>query len=111
MKYTYFILLSIVLFIVACNSSKMVAKTVAPAPVIAEKTIAPVVAADANITRGKKLYVTVCTGCHAYKTPANYTAGQWNTILETMFVKASIYDSKEREMIRSFVASEARQQK
>jgi cytochrome c5 len=111
MKYTYFILLSIVVFMVACNSSKMVTKTVTPTPVVTEKTIAPVVAAEANIARGKKLYVTDCTGCHAYKTPGNYTTAQWNTILETMFVRANIYDSKEKEMIRSFVASEAKQQK
>lgn len=61
-----------------------------------------------RLSAGKKFYVMGCSGCHALKNPARYTAGEWEPILQKMFIKSKITDDKEKILIRDYLIAKSK---
>ncbi len=57
--------------------------------------------------KGKTVYVTKCSGCHALKNPGDYTTDQWNTILLNEIPKAKL-DKKESDDVTAYIISNAK---
>ncbi len=78
------------LFIYSC--APKVAPTPPPPPAPA-KTPDVAVAASNDLAEGKGLYENNCAKCHSLYKPSDYTAEEWNPILERMKKKAKIDDA------------------
>ena len=61
-----------------------------------------------RLSVGKKLYLQDCSGCHALKNPAHYSAFQWENLLQKMFVKAKIKNEKEKILIREYIMASSK---
>lgn len=76
------------LFIYSC--APKVAPTPPPAP---EKVPDVAVVTSNELAEGKGLYENNCAKCHNLYNPSDYTAEEWNPILERMKKKAKIDDA------------------
>lgn len=57
--------------------------------------------------KGKTLYTTKCTACHAPKTPNDYTTDQMKNILKVEIPKAKL-DNKEAEQVTTYLLANTR---
>lgn len=57
-----------------------------------------------ELSEGRELYISKCSGCHSLKGPSNYTMDEWKVFLGKMKNKAKLNDT-EHEKIWYYLAS------
>jgi len=97
-----FILLSTILFLVACAAKKTTA-TLTESD--AERAAAKYSGASlATLQKGKLLYEENCSKCHGLKSPSAYNEEQWMKHVKRMAPKAKI-DKPTEELILQYVVT------
>lgn len=59
----------------------------------------------ASIVRGAKLWAVTCSGCHRLRSPNEYTAEQWHTIMLHMRVQAHLTGQQTRDILHFLQSS------
>lgn len=57
-----------------------------------------------ELSEGRELYISKCSGCHGLKDPSNYTEKEWEPLLRKMGKKAKLDDSQ-YEKIHHYVTA------
>ena len=68
---------------------------------------APVLPASEIMDKGKTVYVTKCSSCHALKVPGDYTRDQMKNILKAEIPKAKL-DNKEADQLTVYLLANTR---
>ena len=89
MKYKFFTLAAITLFMVSCGTQK---NTPVAAVLPAETETAKAVALTPELTEGQNLYSNNCAKCHKLFEPKKFTQEEWQPILVKMQKKAKLDD-------------------
>jgi mono/diheme cytochrome c family protein len=58
-----------------------------------------------ELTRGRKLYVAHCSGCHALVPPHDKAPDQWPKLLEEMKARAKLKEDTAAEILRYLVVA------
>jgi mono/diheme cytochrome c family protein len=106
---------SIVVAFAAACTPKAVPTTSTPAPASSTPSTTatpapastPATAAVSPVEAGHTVYNAKCGRCHGLKEVGNYTASQWDPILESMAPKARL-SSEETENVRAYVKANAK---
>ena len=61
----------------------------------------------ASILAGRYVYQLKCGSCHGLKNVGDYTASQWNGILQAMIPKAKLDDLESQQLI-AFIKTQVR---
>jgi mono/diheme cytochrome c family protein len=56
-------------------------------------------ATPASILAGRYVYQSKCGSCHGLKNVGDYTASQWNGILQTMIPRAKLDDLETQQLV------------
>lgn len=100
-----FVTAILILLIAACSVTQHLQPTAADL-VVAQQHIPGITLKE--LQDGYKIYVTNCSGCHSLHNPKEYTAGQWKPILSEMFEKAKMHDTKQNELVTSYLIAKSR---
>lgn len=63
---------------------------------------------EQQISQGHSLFSTNCDNCHKLKTPENYTAEQWNSIVKRMIPKAKLSD-EDGKLVRAYLIAHSKE--
>jgi mono/diheme cytochrome c family protein len=74
------------------------AQTPAPSSKTKVKTTTQATQAKAEPLSGAELWAINCSRCHMARSPGEFTAGQWQTILRHMRVRANLPAAQAREI-------------
>ena len=62
-----------------------------------------------NLMAGRKLYIERCGACHSLSTPKQYSAAEWEQIVEKMKARALLNEEEKTLVIRFLITLEKHQ--
>lgn len=72
-----------------------------------QQSVSPSIENSISLDKGKTIFVTKCGGCHALKTPGDYTSDQINAFLKTEISRAKL-DKKDADQLSAYLFANAK---